>query len=221
MEGAEVTLRRDGDVRISGSDGAFEFVGVRAGTIDITVSLLGFAEAKGGVVLGGGQTLELEVRLSPEPIELEPIVVQAARLAIGGGILEDVRRRAEGGWGTVLLREELELPRRTASRTTDILQQQVGVHVHGQTETTRTLYLRTPGCGPLVYVDGIKLTHEPRGSDPMGKTAPEAARAANLVHPMDIEALEIYRGPGQTPGEFLDSNAQCGVILIWTRRGQE
>ena len=221
MEGAEVTLQRDGDVRISGADGAFEFLGVRAGAIDLTVSLLGFAEAKGGVVLGGGQTLELEVRLSPEPIELEPIVVQAARLAIGGGILEDVRRRAEGGWGTVLLREELELPRRTASRTTDILQQQVGVHVHGQTEQNRTLFLRTPGCGPLVYVDGIKLTHGPRGNDPEGLTAFEAAQQVNLVHPMDIEAIEIYRGPGQTPGEFLDSNAQCGVILIWTRRGQE
>lgn len=219
LEGAAVTLRRDGDVRISGADGTFEFVGVRTGAIDITVSLLGFAEAKGGVVLGGGQTLELEVRLSPEPIELEPIVVQAARLAIDGGMLEDVRRRAEGGWGTVLLREELELSRRTASRTTDILQQQVGVHVGGQTERSRTLYLRTPGCGPMVYLDGVKLTHGPRGDS--GGTALESAQAVNLVHPMDIEAIEIYRGPGQIPGEFLDSNAQCGVILIWTRRGGE
>jgi outer membrane cobalamin receptor len=187
--------------------------------MDLTASLLGFAEAKGGIVLGGGQTLELEVRLSPEPVELEPIVVQAARLAAGGGILEDVRRRAESGWGTVLLREDLELPRRTASRTTDILRQQVGVHVQGQTEQNRTLYLRTPGCGPLVYADGIKLTHGPRGDDPEGLTALDSARQVNLVHPMDIEAIEIYRGPAQTPGEFLDSNAQCGVILIWTRRG--
>lgn len=48
-----------------------------------------------------------------------------------------------------------------------------------------------------------------------------AAQAVNMVHPMDITAIEIYRGPGQTPGEFLDSDDACGVILTWTRRGRE
>ena len=41
----------------------------------------------------------------------------------------------------------------------------------------------------------------------------------NRVSPFEIRAMEIYRGPAQTPGQFLDSNARCGVILIWTRRG--
>ncbi|MFC1791532.1 hypothetical protein ACFL0I_03600 [Gemmatimonadota bacterium] len=46
-----------------------------------------------------------------------------------------------------------------------------------------------------------------------------AAQAVNLIPPSDIQAIEIYHGPADTPGQYLDSRSQCGVILIWTRRG--
>jgi hypothetical protein len=213
LAGASVILNGGEQVRISGDDGSFEFREVLAGAVEIVASLMGFADATGGIVVGGGQTLELEVRLSLQPIELEPIVVEASRMDLGGGILGDVRRRAQRGWGTVLLREDLESRRAVATRVTDLLQGFAGVHVQGSTARNLAIYLRVPGCGPLVYLDGVKVTRGARA------TAFSAAEALNQVHPMDIEAIEIYRGPAQTPGEFLDSNAACGVILIWTRRG--
>ena len=37
------------------------------------------------------------------------------------------------------------------------------------------------------------------------------------VSPGDIELMEIFRGPGELPGEFNDGN--CGAIAIWTRQG--
>jgi hypothetical protein len=212
---ARVTIGQGEEARMSGEDGSFEFSDVPIGPLTLTASLFGYADAHGGVVMGGGQTLDLEVRLSPRPIELEPIVVEAVSLDIGDGMLADVRRRADWGWGTVLLTEELEDRTKRASRTTDILQE-YGARVTGIRETDRSLSLRRAGCGPTVYVDGIKLT---RGSRAGGGGGVESAQAANLVHPMDIAAIEIYRGPAETPGEFLDSNSQCGVILLWTRRG--
>ena len=39
----------------------------------------------------------------------------------------------------------------------------------------------------------------------------------NQVNPADIEFVEIFRGPGELPGEFNDGN--CGAIAIWTRQG--
>lgn len=35
----------------------------------------------------------------------------------------------------------------------------------------------------------------------------------------DIEAVEVYTGPSEVPGEFSGRTAACGVIVIWTRAG--
>jgi len=217
ISGARVVLDKDDLVRTSGDNGSFMFSKVSAGAVTVTASMLGYGDAEGSVVVGGGQTVQIEVRLSPRPIELEPIVVEATRLEIDG-VLADVQRRAERGWGTVLMSEQLE-PRRSVTRTTDILQE-YGASVVGSTESQRGLYFRRTGCAPVVYIDGIRATSGSRSRSVIGSGGEvDAAQAVNLVHPLNIEAMEIYRGPAQVPGEFLDSNAQCGVILIWTKRG--
>jgi hypothetical protein len=93
----------------------------------------------------------------------------------------------------------------------------------------------------LVYLDDILMTKMSRGGSfhasggamvrgeipsPLGFPTPgagptyEAADAVNLVHPMDVVAIEVYRGAAETPGQYIDSNSRCGVILIWTRRGR-
>jgi|GEM_PF-173277 len=213
LSGARISVQETKEVKVSGEDGSFTFSSVPAGTVTVTASLLGYADSEGGVLVGGGQTIDVEVRLSPQPIEMEPIVVEATRLEINV-MLSEVRRRAERGWGTVLMEEDLELRRRTATRTTDILHE-YGANV---VNNGRTLTFRRTLCAPVVYIDGIRV-FKGSGSKLGGGGGNEAAAAVNLVHPMNIEAMEIYRGPAQTPGEFLDSNAQCGVILIWTRRG--
>ncbi len=219
LAGAEIRLRGR-LARISEKDGSFSFPEVSTGTATVTASAFGYAEASGEVVIGGGQTLTIEVRLSERPIELDPIVVEAVRSRTGG-ILEDVRRRAASPWGTVLIGETLEPRLRTASRTTDLLRDQ-GVTI---LSNGNALYFNRTRCAPHVFVDGVKITRVPRGGGPIppkGLEPPdeEAARALNMVDPTTIAAVEIYRGPAETPGEFLDSDARCGVILIWTRRAE-
>jgi hypothetical protein len=45
------------------------------------------------------------------------------------------------------------------------------------------------------------------------------ASVDGLVIPAEVEAVEVYDGPGSLPAEFGGSNAGCGVVVIWTRRG--
>jgi hypothetical protein len=42
------------------------------------------------------------------------------------------------------------------------------------------------------------------------------ASAFSNVHPKDVAAMEVYRGPSQLPPEVV-GNA-CGAIYLWTRR---
>ncbi len=86
------------------------------------------------------------------------------------------------------------------------------------------LYINRSGCAPHVYLDGVRVTHLPRsGADPRVRDNPaeEAARALNMVDPSTLAAVEIYRGPAEIPGEFIDSDSKCGIILLWTRRGDD
>jgi hypothetical protein len=59
---------------------------------------------------------------------------------------------------------------------------------------------RDPQCFPTWWVDGTRVAsfHE---NTPI----------------RDVYGIEIYRGPGEVPGEFAGSDAACGVIVIWTK----
>ena len=68
---------------------------------------------------------------------------------------------------------------------------------------------RTHGGEPVIYLDGIRV-HRP-GSGPM--------HVLWDVSSLDLEALEVYKGPASVPPEFSGSDAACGAIVIWTKRG--
>jgi hypothetical protein len=55
-------------------------------------------------------------------------------------------------------------------------------------------------CKPTWWIDGVEV------------------RSFHENTPIrDIYGIEIYRGPGEVPGEFSGSNAACGVIVMWTK----
>jgi len=42
-----------------------------------------------------------------------------------------------------------------------------------------------------------------------------------LIPPHEIEAVEMYPTPGQVPQRFTRLGTRCGVIVLWTRRGDD
>lgn len=70
---------------------------------------------------------------------------------------------------------------------------------------------RVPGacCYATVYLDGARLYKG--GSDGQ---VPNLAR----FRPDELEAVEYYAGPAQTPAEYSDLNSGCGVLVLHTRR---
>jgi hypothetical protein len=229
IDGAAVTIPGLGQTGISNVHGRFTFPSLPPGKVEIKVDRLGFADAVGVVEIQLGRSVHAEILLSSEPIALEPIQVTAVRRRLDLPGLDDFERRLNSGWGSFILEEEIRI--RSPIMLTQILNE------HGVTGSEKGIRMRRTGCAPLVYVDGVKMTHQSRGGgafnprDPGGSKSPylwpdpekspdaEAAVAVNSVLPSHVRAVEVYRGPAEIPGQYLDSNSMCGVILIWTRRG--
>lgn len=229
IEEATLTLDELGLTTLSNPLGHFVFPSLPPGPATLRVRHLGHADAEGPVEIEAGKATQIQVALVTEAIALDPIVVTAVRRRVQLPDLEDFERRYYSGWGRFVLEEEIG--RRSPTRLTDVLHE-TGLEITGN---GGSVMVRRTMCAPLVYLDGVKLTRlsrggrNPRGLKPTGGIYPwgdpdaspeqEAAYAVNLVHPSEVVAVEVYRGPAETPGQYIDSNSRCGVILIWTRRG--
>jgi hypothetical protein len=189
------------------------------------------AEVDGRVEVRTGEATEVQARMASEGSMADPITVTRVmrRVALPG--MEDVERRYHNGRGRFVLEEEIQV--KNPDQLSEML---TGTGVEVRAEGDGGLVMPGPGCAPDVYLDGVRLTRSPnpaegrRGGEPEeaafrpfpgGSHSPEKAAeaAVNLVHPLSVLAVEVYGDPDGTPGQYLDSDQPCGVILIWTRRG--
>jgi hypothetical protein len=74
---------------------------------------------------------------------------------------------------------------------------------------------------PAIFVDGLLLD----GSDSPNAKRFRVGAVGEIfdmenMSPDEVEAVEIYRSPGEWPAEFDRTEASC-VVLIWTRRGEK
>ena len=66
-------------------------------------------------------------------------------------------------------------------------------------------------CLMSIVVDGVLVS---RGSDR------SSGHDLNSLPVGPIEGIEVYRGFSQVPVQFRTFNSGCGVVLIWTARGE-
>ncbi len=209
--GATVRLREDGRTTTTNSRGLFIMREVDPGLEVMEVEVLGYDLVQEPIQVFGGRGQQLEVFVSREPIPIAPIMVTVRPRSwfsdrVG---LED---RIAKGFGYFVLREDIEL--RQPNNLGDIMYGVPGVTVRrsgGGVSARYTVQLRGAAnmqneiCAPMVWLDGVKY-----GAD---------FDAFSSVVAFDIEAVEIYRGASEVPGEFSGGDARCGVVVVWTRRG--
>ena len=207
VEGAEVLLQGAEGFRVTDSDGRFEFSSVLPGRAAFSVVYLGRAPLVDSVDVAAGTTVELEVRLGIDPVEVAPLSITATAR---DPYLEDMgfyNRRGRGYNGQVITQAEIQ---ERAPRTLgDLLVTVPGVRVdYGgagqfQIRMRRAVSLDSSaesGCVPLVHMDDVPV---------------EVGWLEN-IQPDRVAGIEIYRGAG-APIQY---NDPCGVILVWTRRGE-
>ncbi len=207
VEGAEVLLQGAQGFRVTDDEGRFEFPAVRPGMAALTVTYLGRAPLVDSVEVAAGTTVELEVRLGIEPVPMAPMsVVATAR----DPYLQDMgfyNRVGRGYGGQMITREQIQ--ERAPRTLADLLVSVPGVRVNYggsgdfQVRMRRAVRMDSSaetGCVPLVYMDDVPV---------------EVGWLQNVL-PDRIAGMEIYSGAG-APIQY---NDPCGVILVWTRRGE-
>lgn len=140
---------------------------------------------------------------------------------------DDYFRRARRGFGEFVGHDVIE--RRGALHVAQLLEGRAGIRVSFEpgAMNTSVTFARCNERPPRinVYLDGRKLI--PPLSDALGSGGADQMvrlEQRSAVGDMldripigDVELIEIFRGPGELPGEFNDGN--CAAISIWTRTG--
>lgn len=214
---AEVSLleegRREVAADLASLVGAFELEAPRRGVYFLYVRRDGYETLLDGLFeLGSDGVVEVRVGLTPEPIELEALDVQADRAMTPlerSGFYDRVLTAP----GFFLSREDIM--RAGSSKVADVFQRVPRVEVDATRPLTGPDVMQNPSifmrrgtepCFPTLYIDRHIVANGVTG----------AVRPDDWVNTGEIEAIEIYARASQVPPEF-DPVGGCGVVLIWTR----
>jgi len=204
---AKVELILVGDSRsvLSDSAGRYTFEALPNGLVRFLVRAAGYPATQLVVALTPGEKMTRLIELDSAKLETSaaqrlPGVSIEAPAAVNRRLVDFERRRVTGQ-GQYLTREEIE--RNGYNNLQDAMRTMRGVEVHCGGSGCSVRMARAPmQCNPEYVVD--------ERVDPVfGPTIPIR----------DIDALEVYTGASDVPGEFAGRNAGCGVIVIWTKSG--
>jgi len=177
--------------------GRFEARDLAAGTVQVTIQVLGYAQGIFTVWLPPSGVVDQVFALDFTGHELPALVVQArAERLMPRYVAFEARRQR--GLGAYFRWDDLK----AYGSVGDALRTVRGVRIkcNQQTFECFAVMARTPQCQPTWWIDGVEV-HSFHENTPI----------------RDVYGIEIYRGPGEVPGEYSGSSAGCGVIVMWTK----
>mgnify|MGYP006292694717 CR=1 FL=1 len=205
LDNASVVLKTSGRGAVTDSTGRFTIVDAPAGRDTVRVSLIGFAQEEVPLELKPDHTTRVTFLLSETVLKVEDISVEVQRERVGK--LSGFEKRRKMGLGHFITPEEIE--ERNARRPSDLLRVVPGVSVGsyrlGQADVRITRGPVNTGCDVTYWVDGV----------------PYRDYHIDDLNQDDLLAIEIYRGPSETPQQFLFQNEGCGTIVVWTREARD
>jgi hypothetical protein len=202
---------------LSGTDGRFAFPAVQAGDQVLEVRLLGYIAFVQWVKIEPGQTLNVRIVLSAAPVPLKAIEVKGEPVTTV--VLQGFQNRRVHNNGHFFTRTDIA--KMQPRVFTDVLRRVPGLALlpasgsfgsNDMVRTNRSTGINGPrSCPVLFFVNGMPL-----------QVAGDMS-IDQYVAPEDVVAVEVYTGTSQIPSEFQSAllNSKCGVIVIWTRTGDD
>ena len=196
--------------------GNFVLSALPVGEYELSIRHLGYAPLTHTVTVTRGHTTEVDVRLSPDPVELAPLVATVTRLRRleTQGFYERKYWGELIGGGTFFTVQDIE--RRNPFLITSLIADAPGVRVRcgGRARSCKVYSRRIStgfggrGCEMTVYVDGTPVIQPGRSS---------VTTIDEFVLPIEVGGVEVYPGAASLPAEFSGSDSRCGAIVISTK----
>src|SRR2546423_1928353 len=196
--------------------GQYTIRGVPAGTFDIRVLRVGYAEQKKPITVSAGQTSVLDFVMTPVVVKLQEVVTTATgeqrRVELGNNVANvDAATRVQ----TAPVTDVASL----------LVGQAAGVQVMPGNTTGTGARIRIRGTNslslvndPIYIIDGVRMT-SPNGSQSGNIFTGGAIQSrAQDLNPDEIENIEIVKGP--SAATLYGTDAANGVIVITTKRGR-
>ena len=202
LVGVAISLEGQDLVVLSDKNGKFKFPKVAAGTYLVRAEVEGYPAATTTVVLAAKDRIEIEFRVGVSDAQALPdLEVEADQPRISP--IAEFNRRVSEGRGHYFTRADIE--RRNPPTLYDLMRAIPGVRVScpAGVQNRCVLRLHRWSCGPSYWIDGV----------------PTHASVLYMINPSDLEGVEVYSGPAQTPIELTGGGRnECGTVAIWTRR---
>jgi hypothetical protein len=203
ISGVEIVVEKLGLKVESGSDGRFTLAKIDWGVQTAVIRKIGYRPVRLQLMVASDDTVRLDIRLRTAVVELPPIEVTASSVPLG---MEEFARRRLAGWGTFF--DAKDLRRADHRRLSDLLNGVRGVRPI--TSGFRTVLVNSrSNCAMAIWVDGMRIF------------APGSRRSAPDINDFpthQLEGVEVYSGPAETPAELSGFGASCGAVALWTRR---
>ncbi|MBX7119503.1 MAG: TonB-dependent receptor [Gemmatimonadaceae bacterium] len=208
LRGAAVEIPSLSKKVATDSLGRFRITGIPPGRRGLRVDLLGYQPLRTAIEFSAGDTVEMEIGISPSVEGLD--VVEVVATQNGTQRLAEFERRRATRTGAYLTAQEISS--RGRGRMSEVLRTLDGVSFH---TTGSSAYLigsrastRGTTCYTAVMLDGTWMYDGDRWQTPFN---------VNSLNPDDIAAIEYYRGLSNTPVELQGIRNSCGVLVIWTK----
>jgi len=214
LETARVILVGPNRIEGTNREGRYSFRGVGPGTHQVRVLRVGYRPAADSAAVASGESVTLDFKLTPAPVQLDEIVTtatgQQSRLEIGNSVSTIAASKVA---------EEAPI-----TEFGDLLSgRAAGVQVLKSSGATGTgTKIRVRGSNsvslsnePLYYIDGVRM--DATASGYAYNIGGQSTSRINDLNPDDIENIEIVKGP--SAATLYGIQAANGVVLITTRRG--
>ncbi len=226
LAGAEVAFPTLGRSAHTDSAGNFRIDRLPAGTHALTIRLIGYGQITTALTFGLTERLERDFLLTPRPVKLATVEVDAPPPSRNGRLAEfELRKKV--GIGHFLTQELFD--RNTGEHFGDLLTQNmpgirlsnIGVNRFAAASSRgQNSFLKAPSgdefdrrvgarpdCYVQVIIDGIVRY----------RSAPDVKLFdINSVAPDQIAAVEYYSA-AETPSQFNMTGSACGTLVIWLR----